>query len=111
MKVTEEEKSDKEESPEGFFEDKGSGASGGGSGGGDFAQGGLDAHNMFRKIHGTPPMKLDAEMSKGAEEYAKKLAAMGTLQHAKTEYGENLAMKCSSKEGDIMTGQEATKNW
>ena len=89
----------------------GGASSGGGSSGGSFTELGLQAHNMFRKIHGTPPMKLDAEMSKGAEEYAKKLAAMGTLQHAKTEYGENLAMKCSSRENDLMTAQEATKNW
>ena len=89
----------------------GGASSGGGGSGGSFTELGLQAHNMFRKIHGTPPMKLDAEMSKGAEEYAKKLAAMGTLQHAKTDYGENLAMKCSSRENDLMTAQEATKNW
>ena len=89
----------------------GGASSGGGGSGASFTELGLQAHNMFRKIHGTPAMKLDAEMSKGAEEYAKKLADMGTLQHAKTDYGENLAMKCSSKENDLMTAQEATKNW
>ena len=89
----------------------GGGSDGGGGSGGSFTELGLQAHNMFRKIHGTPAMKLDAEMSKGAEEYAKELAKKGTLQHAKTEYGENLAMKCSSKENDLMTAQEATKNW
>ena len=66
---------------------------------------------MFRKIHNAPAMKLDEKMSKEAEEYAKKLASMGTLQHAKTDYGENLAMKCSSKKEDQMTAEEATKNW
>ena len=91
----------------------GNGNSGGseGGGGGDFAQNGLKAHNMFRKIHNAPAMTLDEKMSKEAEDYAKKLASMGTLQHAKTDYGENLAMKCSSREEDQMTAEEATKNW
>ena len=66
---------------------------------------------MFRKIHNAPAMKLDEKMSKEAEEYAQKLANMGTLQHAQTDYGENLAMKCSSQKGDEMTAEEATKNW
>ena len=56
-------------------------------------------------------MKLDEKMSKEAEDYAKKLADMGTLQHADTDYGENLAMKCSSQKEDEMTAEEATKNW
>ena len=88
------------------------GAGGGGGGnGGSFGERGLKAHNMFRKIHNAPAMTLDESMSKEAEEYAKKLASMGTLQHAQTEYGENLAMKCSSRKEDKMTAEEATKNW
>ena len=90
---------------------EGASGGGGGGGGGDFAQNGLKAHNMFRKIHNAPPMKLDEKMSKEAEDYAKKLADMGTLQHAQTDYGENLAMKCSSQKEDQMSAEEATKNW
>ena len=95
----------------------GGGSTGGSSKGasGSFADKGLQAHNMFRKIHGSPPMKLDSQMSKDAEEYAKKLASMGTLQHSGREArkgaGENLAMKCSSRKEDVMTAEEATKNW
>lgn len=66
---------------------------------------------MFRKIHNAPQMTLDEKMSQEAEEYAKKLASMGSLQHAQTNYGENLAMKCSSRKDDGMTAEEATKNW
>ena len=67
---------------------------------------------MFRKIHGAPDMKIDEKMSKEAEDYAKKLVQLGTLQHAQgIDYGENLAMKCSSKKDDEMTAEEATKNW
>ena len=88
------------------------GDSGGGNGSpGSFSERGLKAHNMFRKIHSAPEMKLDEKMSKEAEDYAKKLADMGTLQHADTDYGENLAMKCSSQKEDEMTAEEATKNW
>ena len=70
---------------------------------------------MFRKIHEAPEMKLDEEMTKSAEEYAKKLAKMGTLKHSSRDErsgnGENLAMKCSSREEDEMSAEEATKNW
>ena len=91
-------------------------SSGGGSGegaSGSVADKGLQSHNMFRKIHNAPPMKLDNQMSKEAEEYAKKLADMGTLQHSSRDgrkgAGENLAMGCSSNKA--MTVEEAVKNW
>ena len=94
------------------------GSQGGTSGGktsGSFAERGLKAHNKFRKVHGAPDMKLDEEMTKSAEKYAKKLADMGTLQHSSSSErsgnGENLAMKCSSREEDKMSAEEATKNW
>ena len=110
-----------EETANDFIGNSGSSGNGGGSGkqsgnsGGDFAENGLKAHNMFRKIHGAPDMELDEEMTKSAEEYAKKLAKMGTLQHSSSDErsgnGENLAMKCSSLKGDEMSAEEATKNW
>ena len=94
------------------------GSQGGESGGkasGSFAERGLSAHNKFRKVHGAPEMKLDEEMTKSAEEYAKKIAQMGTLKHSSSDErsgnGENLAMKCSSREEDEMSAEEATKNW
>ncbi len=80
-----------------------------------YAKTGTKAHNMLRKIHGVPPMKMNAEMSKSAEEYAKKLAASGSFQHSSKEErkgdGENLAMKCSSRKGEPMGAEDATKNW
>ena len=56
-------------------------------------------------------MKLNAEMSKEAEEYAKSLAARGAFEHSRSKDGENLAMGCSSEEGQEMTAAEATRNW
>ncbi len=81
----------------------------------EYAKNGEKAHNIFRKIHEAPDMKMNSEMSKSAEEYAKKLAASGSFQHSNRDErkgdGENLAMKCSSKKGADMTAEEATKNW
>ncbi len=81
----------------------------------EYAKNGEKAHNVFRKIHEAPDMKMNSEMSKSAEEYAKKLAASGSFQHSNRDErkgdGENLAMKCSSKKGADMTAEEATKNW
>ena len=79
---------------------------------GDFEQKGLAAHDAFRKIHGTEPLTLNAQMSNEAAEYAKVLAQKGTLVHSKTggKYGENLAMGCTSR-SEEMSAEEATKNW
>ena len=94
-------------------EDSSKGSSGKSSGG--FAESGLKAHNKYRKVHGSPEMKLDEQMSKSAEEYAKKIAQMGALQHSssseRSDNGENLYMACSSDKTKKVTGEEATKNW
>ena len=108
-------KLDNNNTEKGFMGSNGGSGKQSGSGGGDFAQNALKAHNKFRKVHGAPEMKLDEQMSKSAEEYAKKIAQMGTLKHSSSDErsgnGENLAMKCSSREEDEMSAEEATKNW
>ena len=77
----------------------------------NFEQLGLQAHNIFRKIHGTPPLKLNAKMSKEAADYAKVIANLGSLKHSEsTDDGENLAYACSS-DGKGASAQEITKNW
>ena len=82
-----------------------------GSVGNSFQKGGLGAHNKFRKIHGTSALKLNQEMCKEAEDYAKVLARKGRLEHASVKDGENLAYACSSGSGNGFSGAEATKNW
>ena len=73
-------------------------------------QGGLDAHNKFRQLHGATPMKLNSEMSAEAKSYAAIIAKRGQLQHSDSKDGENLAYSCKQKaEGSPM--KEATKNW
>lgn len=81
------------------------------SDGNRFQEGGLNAHNKFRKIHETKPLKLNLKMCKEAEDYAKVLARKGGLQHANVKDGENLAYACSSASGKGLSGAEATKNW
>ncbi|EDO49462.1 predicted protein, partial [Nematostella vectensis] len=70
-------------------------------------------HNKFRKVHNSPPMTLNAEMSKSAKEYAEKIAKSGKFTHSSKEerdgVGENLSMGCSSKKGQ--TPEEAVTNW
>ena len=80
----------------------------------EFAEMGLKAHNMFRKIHGTPDLKLDDEMNKDAQEYAKVLAKLGRLEHASQDArkgnGENLAFACTSEKSE-MKAEQAVHNW
>ncbi|XP_037730327.1 Golgi-associated plant pathogenesis-related protein 1 [Drosophila subpulchrella] len=56
----------------------------------------LKEHNRLRKLHGTPPLVLDADLSKGCEEYAKELAKTQNMVHSSgggAKYGENLCMR------------------
>ena len=77
-----------------------------------YSQKGVEAHNIFRKIHKAPDMKNNEEMATQAEEYAKVLAASGKFEHSKGgKDGENLAMSCSSEKGKEMTAADATKAW
>ena len=75
-----------------------------------FTDQGVEAHNKLRKIHAAPPLKADYEMSKEAEEWAKKLAEQDNLEHSTGKYGENLAMACKP-ENEEVTAPEATKMW
>ena len=73
---------------------------------------GLNKHNEYRKVHGVPAMELDADMSREATEYARKIAQQGVLSHSdakdRNNDGENLSMGCDT---DGQTTTEATTNW
>ena len=75
-----------------------------------FEEASLRAHNVFRKIHNAPNMKLDSVMSAEAAKYAEVIAQKGSLKHSSTEDGENLSMGCTSGKKQ-MSAEEATKNW
>ena len=72
----------------------------------------MAAHNNYRKIHAARPMSLDAEMSREANAYARKLANMGTLKHSSSSerpgQGENLAMACGS---GGLSAEKAVEMW
>ena len=55
-------------------------------------------------------MKLDSVMSKEAANYAKVIAANGSLVHSSSSDGENLALGCTRGKTQ-MSAEEATKNW
>ena len=74
-------------------------------------QAALMLHNIFRKIHGTPEMKLNAKMNEEAQAYADVLLARQTtdIEHSSQRRdGENLAYDCFDKNADAVT---ATKAW
>ncbi|XP_065676309.1 uncharacterized protein LOC100206500 isoform X3 [Hydra vulgaris] len=85
---------------------------GGNSDENSFDQLGLNAHNILRKIHNAPDMKLNSKMSEEAEKYAKHLADIQELKHStdRNGEGENLAYGCNSA-GTEMSAAEAVKNW
>ena len=76
----------------------------------EYAKNGLEAHNKLRKIHGTPDLKINEEMTKEAADYAKKLADSGKVEHSGVDDSESLAMGCF-KEDDEVSAEAVTKNW
>ncbi|GFS27175.1 Golgi-associated plant pathogenesis-related protein 1 [Elysia marginata] len=76
----------------------------------------LKAHNDRRKKHGVPPLKLNDELNKYAQDWADHLVKTGTFQHSNCtlsngdRLGENIANAWSSAGADF-TGEEVTQNW
>jgi len=51
----------------------------------------LETHNSYRKPHGSPPLAVDTELTKFAQNKAEELAQKEKLEHTpKNKYGENL---------------------
>ena len=85
----------------------------------DFAKSALDYHNKFRLIHDALPLRLNLNMSKEAEQFARKLALNGAknlpMKHedqfvlTKENEGENIAAGGSRAGG--LTAYGAVKNW
>ncbi|WP_198166965.1 CAP family protein [Microbispora sp. ATCC PTA-5024] len=58
-----------------------------------FAAGMLAEHNAYRARHGSPPLSLDPALTAFAADWARTIAAAGTLKHSTAPqlgYGENL---------------------
>ncbi|XP_046397298.1 uncharacterized protein LOC124164140 isoform X2 [Ischnura elegans] len=77
-----------------------------------FEQDCLRAHNEFRQKHGVPPLKLNKKICKFSEEWAKRLAARGHIEHrVNCEYGENIFLIWSTNPDFKVTGREPVENW
>jgi uncharacterized protein YkwD len=71
----------------------------------------LFAHNHFRSQHkNTPNLVYDANLAAGAANYAKQLAATGTLTHSNGAYGENLWAGTNSI-GAMANPAQAVGDW
>ena len=85
----------------------------------EFLKSAVDSHNKFRAIHNSPPLKFNMNMSKEAEEFAKKLFERGMRNQSmvhedqlvlqKEHEGENLAAGGGGLGG--LTAYGAVKNW
>ncbi|GLH15865.1 Venom allergen 5 [Gryllus bimaculatus] len=78
----------------------------------NFAEDCLAAHNVYRAKHDVPPLKLSKKMCQYSEEWAKRLATTGKLEHRpNNEFGENLFCVWSSDPNHKVTGREPVDNW
>ncbi|XP_063699506.1 venom allergen 5-like [Culicoides brevitarsis] len=71
----------------------------------------LNSHNKYRKMHHAPPLSLNRNLCKFAEEWAKNLASRGVMQHrSNNSYGENIYYKWGT--GNIsVKGDDAVDSW
>ncbi|CAH1785821.1 unnamed protein product [Owenia fusiformis] len=75
----------------------------------------LTAHNLYRKKHHSPSMKLNDDLCKHAQKYADYLGKQNKFEHSSDAFkgqpvGENLAMKWSSGNEEY-SGIDATDQW
>ena len=68
----------------------------------------LKAHNRYRAMHGSPPLKWSSEAASKAQSWARHLASSGTLEHGDHQgLGQNLAYKSGAE----FKGQDAADMW
>jgi uncharacterized protein YkwD len=78
----------------------------------DFQTDCLTAHNEYRKRHGVPPLKLDKEICKVAQNWANHLISRNVLQHSNNkDYGENLFSMTSTNPNFSVSGRKAVEAW
>lgn len=78
----------------------------------DFAQDFLRTHNEYRARHGVVPLKLSKKLSRYSEEWAKRLASRGVIEHRNdSDYGENIFCSWSSSPSHTVAGDEPVHHW
>ncbi|XP_077332352.1 Golgi-associated plant pathogenesis-related protein 1-like isoform X1 [Lithobates pipiens] len=70
----------------------------------------LSAHNKYRKLHGSPPLKLNRNLCSSAQKWADHLLSIRALQHSNSGLGENIYYKSSSNPQDL-PGNEGVDSW
>ena len=76
----------------------------------------LVAHNHYRLIHISPPLKLSTSLSEQAQKYALEIVdkhdgvLIASSESTRKGVGESLFMDCDPH-GHIKTGEEATRKW
>ncbi|MFE3444895.1 CAP family protein [Nocardia sp. NPDC059180] len=78
------------------------------------AQTGLDAHNMYRARHGSPPMSLAGDLVDRAAQCAEYYADKGSIDHScpfKNGAGENLFMATGGSADAVHQVQRAVQIW
>jgi uncharacterized protein YkwD len=79
---------------------------------GDFAQDSLQAHNKYRTKHHAPPLKLNSELNRIAQQYANYLAQNDCFEHSDNTYkGESLGENLYMCYGQKITGKAMTDAW
>ncbi|CAD7077044.1 unnamed protein product [Hermetia illucens] len=68
----------------------------------------LDEHNRLRARHGCPPLQLDRNMCRYADDWARTLAQRSEIQHRpNNKYGENLYWASGSE----VSGKDCVQSW
>ncbi|KAL9930591.1 uncharacterized protein ACN427_014992 isoform 1-T1 [Glossina fuscipes fuscipes] len=74
----------------------------------EFEEDCLRAHNKFRAMHGSPPLKLNRNLCTFAAEWAKELAKKKSFEHRpNNKYGENLYFGSGFK----ISAEDAVRTW
>ena len=75
---------------------------------------GLLYHNLHRKVHDTPDLQLDHELSLDAARYAKQIAQRLVVKHSPMEsrpaQAENIFLRCKAFSQGV-SSFEAVKEW
>ena len=81
---------------------------------GAFERNGIEQHDKFRSIHGTPPIEMNNVLNTDAAKYAEVLASSAKLSYSDPKerpgQGENIAVRCSD-DGTLLTAKEAVTYW
>ncbi|XP_040180508.1 Golgi-associated plant pathogenesis-related protein 1-like [Rana temporaria] len=71
----------------------------------------LSAHNKYRKLHGSPPLRLSRNLCSSAQRWADYILSIRVLQHSNWQgLGENIYTKSSSVPIDL-SGNEGVDCW